>query len=233
MKNLGYTAAFCVFLLAQYLFIGQILKASEAASPLVFELFAAVMGSVITVCTMALIMRSQMKQETNKEFASRIFDKKLHIYQELLAQVFAIDDDRVILEDEIQTFENQIGVACLVANKQLVSKLAQYMYQLKVYGVMYFRSMNDMQLAAFSEFVVNEKKKANATDSVLCDAKFKLTKPVKGNEIHYFLSLDEFIQGLREDLALIDGDVSHDIEHFVRVPINALNLIAAPNHVDT
>jgi len=231
LKTTVYVVFVAAFLLAQYFFIGKIMDATAEDFPLIYELFAAVIGSVITVIAMAMIMRSQIDRETNKEFASRIFEQKLVIYQELLAIVFSIDDDAVIEEDEVHALENQIGVACLVANKELVSKLAQYMYQLKVYGVLYFRSLNEKQLAAFSEFVEKEQQKDSAEKSVLCDAKFNQKLPIKGNEIHYFLSLDEFIQGLREDLALISGDVSHDIEHFVRTPINPLNIHPMPNKI--
>lgn len=230
-KTIASVLFIAAFLLIQYFFIGKIMKASAADFPLIYELFAAVIGSVITIISMALIMRSQIDRETNKEFASRIFEQKLIIYQELLATVFSIDDDSMIEDEEIHALENQIGVACLIANKELVSKLAQYMYQLKVYGVMYFRSLNQAQLEAFSEFVKNEKLKESAQKSVLCDEKFELDIPIKGNEIRYFLSLDEFIQGLREDLALITGDVSHDIEHFVRTPINPLNIHPTPNKI--
>jgi hypothetical protein len=217
-----------VFLLLQYFFIGQIMDATAEDFPLIYELFAAVIGSVITVISMAMIMRNQIDRETNKEFASRIFEQKIIIYQDLLATVFSIDDDGVLDEEEIHALENQVGVACLVANKQLVSKLAQYMYQLKVYGVLYFRNLDKQQLEAFSNFIKEEKQKKSAQTSVLCDQKFNINVPVEGNEIQYFLSLDEFIQGLREDLALIDGDVSHDIEHFVRTPINPLDVYATP-----
>lgn len=230
-KNTLLTLSIIIFLILQYLFIGKVLAFSEKISPLVYELFAAVIGSIITVIAMALIMRNQIKEETNKEFASSIFERKLEIYQGLLTQVFAIDDDKIIDEDEIHAFENQIGLACLVANKRLVAKLAQYMYQLKVYGVLYFRNMNSEQLARFTSLVEQEKLKENADKSILCEEKFNLSIPVKGNEIQYFLSLDEFIQGLREDLALIDGDVSNDIEHFVRTPINANQLFQNPNQV--
>lgn len=231
-KNIIFLIATGVFLLAQYFFVGEILEASVENHPLVYELFAAVVGSIITVIAMALIMRNQIDHEKHKEFASSIFERKLSIYQELLEIVFAIDDDKIIEDAEIHALENQIGIACLVADKKLVSILSQYIYQLKVYGVLYFRSMNEVQLAEFSAFAEQEKKKPHADASKLCDQKFNQTLPVKGNEIEYFLSLDECIQGLREDLALIEGDVAHHIEHFVRTPINPKQIHAKPNIID-
>ncbi len=231
LKGYRTPIAFFIFILIQYFFIGEVLESAEDVSPLVFEFFAAVMGSVITVGAMALIMQTQVKHETHKEFASRIFEKKLQIYQDLLEKIFSIDDDSVIEEDEIHAVENQIGVACMVANKELVSILAQYMYQLKVFGVLYFRSLNEQQLQVFRSLIEDEKTKL-PEDSILAQHKHDLQAPVAGNEKQYFLSLDEFIQGLREDLAVIDGDVSHSLEHFVRTPINNHGLIPNPNKVE-
>ena len=220
----------CAFLVAQYLFVGEVMEFSEKRSPLVFELFAAVMGSIVTVAAMAVMMKAQHRKDTEKEYASRIFEKKLEIYQQLLHYIFAVDDDNVIDNDEIHKVENQIGIACLVANTDLVSIMSQYMYQLKVYGVLYFRSLTDTQLESFREFAETEKPKT-LEESKLANSKHKLHVPVAGNEVEYFLSLDEFIQGIRDDLDIIEGNVKHDIEHFVRTPINKLNLIPMPNRV--
>ncbi|SMF35614.1 hypothetical protein SAMN02745866_02260 [Alteromonadaceae bacterium Bs31] len=231
IKRYAFTAVIITFLMGQYLFIGQVLSVSESGHPLVFELFAAVMGSIITVAAMALIMKTQIKQETHKEYASRIFEKKLEIYQSLLEALFSIDDDAVMEDKEIHRVENLIGLACLVANKCMVSTMAQYMYQLKVYGVLYFRSMSPAQLEAFSQFINDEKGKPFEL-SKLATSKHAITQETKENEILYFVSLDEFIQAMREDLAIIDGDVKHDIEHFVRTPLNAKGLIPTPNKAE-
>ena len=231
MMRYPYLVGLISFLILQYVFIGQMFRFAANVSPLVFELFAAVMGSIITVVAMALVMRSQMKQETEKEYASIIFDKKLQIYQTLLTHLFSIDDDRLLDESEIHTVENHIGLACLVANRTLVSLMAQFMYQQKVYGVLYYRSLNEQQLADFREFVESEKKQ-DVSISKLADPKYSLKLPVLGNEKSYFVSLDEFIQGIREDLAIVEGDVRNDIEHFVRTPINPKNLIPTPNLIN-
>lgn len=231
IQSYVFTSAICVFLLIQYFFIGKVLLFSEGRSPLVYELFAAVMGSIITVGSMALILRTQIKHETQKEYASKIFEKKIEMYQSLLEALFSIDDDSIMEPKEIHRVENLIGLACLVANKHQVSLMAQFMYQLKVYGVLYFRSLSEVQLQSFKNFVDEEKCKPMEF-SKLANHKYALATPVSGNEISYFLSLDEFIQGLRDDLAIIDGDVSHDLEHFVRTPLNAQGLFANPNRAE-
>ncbi len=219
-----------IFLIVQYLFVGEIMVVAAEQSPLVFELFAAVMGSIVTVAAMAVMMKAQAKQDTQKEYSSRIFEKKLEIYQELLHLLFSIDDDNRIDFDEIHRVENQIGIACLVANTRLVSLFSQYMYQLKVYGVLYFRSMTSSQLENFRDFADEERKKPFEL-SKLAYSKHVLTEPVENNEVSYFVSMDEFIQGIRDDLNIIEGNVMHDVEHFVRTPIDKHGLFTSPNIV--
>jgi hypothetical protein len=207
------------------------MRMAETISPLVFELFAAVMGSILTVTAMALMMKAQAQQDKEKEFSARIFEKKLELYQKLLNTIFLIDDDDLIEKQEVQEVENQIGVCCLVANVDLVSLFAQYLYQLKIYGVLYFRSMTPKQLANFREFVVDEKQKS-LEHSKLANAKHLIKAQIEGNEADYFVSLDEFIQGIRDDLAMVEGNVKYDIEHFVRTPIDKYSLFKNPNNVD-
>lgn len=230
-RNQLFWSAICVFLLIQYFFIGDMMRMAETISPLVFELFAAVMGSILTVTAMALMMKAQSQQDKEKEFSARVFEKKLELYQELLNTLFLIDDDDLIEKQEVQEVENQIGVCCLVANVDLVSLFAQYLYQLKIYGVLYFRSMTPKQLDNFREFVIKEKKKS-LEHSKLANHKHLIGNSPEGNEFEYFVSLDEFIQGIRDDLAVVQGNVKFDVEHFVRTPIDKYNLFKNPNNVD-
>lgn len=220
-----------IFLIVQYLFIGDVMRMSEQNHPVVYELFAAVMGSIVTVAAMALMMRAQSRQDKENEFSARIFEKKLELYQQLLNTIFSIDDDNIIEKKEVQKVENQIGVACLVANQNLVSLFSQYLYQLKIYGVLYFRSMTERQLENFRNFVQEELTK-DLDHSKLSNNKHLINLPVLGNESRYFVSLDEFIQGIRDDLAVVEGNVAFDIEHFVRTPIDHYQFFKNPNQVD-
>lgn len=218
-------------ILSLYLFIGQFLKFAEERSPLVFELFAAIMGSIVTVSAMALMMRIQGRQETRKEFSARLFDRKLAIYQQLMEAIFTADDDNVISREEIQSIENTIGLACLVANADLVSVFSQFLVQVKVYGVLYFRSLTPTQLEHFAGWVEAEQAAPEAESKLAVD-KFALPQAVRGNERDFFVSLDDVVQGMREDLAVVEGNVQQDIEHFVRTPYDAQSMIKDPNVVD-
>lgn len=143
-----------------------------------------------------------------------------------------MDDDSLINRQEISDIENCIGGCSLVASEELVGLLSQFMYQLKVYGVVYRRNMTDEQRTHFGEFVEQEKQKTDPGDSHLALCKWQLTMPVKGQEDQYFVSLDELIQGIRYDLAVVEGNIKHDLELFIRTEYDKYKLISRPNVVN-
>jgi len=195
------------------------------------EILAAVLGSVIVVASMVIMLRLQAQQDKEREFSSTLFESKLEIYERLLATLFEADDDNRISKDEVQDVENQIGVACLVANRDLVSMFAQFTYQFKIYGVLYFRSMTEVQRQHFARFVENEVTQEPFV-SLLAYGKQGLDVNPKTNPEAYFLSLDELIQGIRSDLAVVEGNIRHSVEHFVSVGYDQFRMIKDPNMVD-
>lgn len=195
------------------------------------EILAAVLGSVIVVASMAIMLRLQAKQDKEREFSSTLFERKLQIYEKLLATIFEADDDNRISKSEVQEVENQIGVACLVANEELVSMFAQFTYQFKIYGVLYFRSMTDDQREHFIRFVAYAITKDKHT-SRLAFNKHNLGIDPHSDPEAFFLSLDELIQGVRSDLAVVEGDIKRSVENFVQFGYDHFRMMKEPNIVD-
>lgn len=231
-KDTAFWIFVSVFVVVGYLAIGDLLEFAKGKSPIVSEFISAVFGSIITVAAMAVMLRMQSRQEQHREFSSRLFDRKLELYTDLLNTVFACDDDNLIEKDEIQEIENKVGVCCLVASEDLVSVFSQFVYQIKVYGVLYYRSMVTEQIEHFSKFVDSELNMNDPIGSKLAVCKYNLALPVSGNEMDYFVSLDDCIQMIRKDLAVVEGNVRKDIEHFVRTEIDKYNIMKDPNVVD-
>jgi hypothetical protein len=48
----------------------------------------------------------------------------------------------------------------------------------------------------------------------------------------YFVSLDNIIQLIREDLSVVEGDIEALIENFVQMPMDKFKLMKNPNIVD-
>lgn len=193
------------------------LLAAGLKSPLVFELFAGILGTILTVAALALMFNMQSRQETHKEFSTKLFTTKLEIYRSLLDDIFCADDDTKMTEVEVHAIENKIGLACLVANEELVSIFAQFLIQVKLYGVPYYRKMDKEQIGLFAELVQDDKKKSSV-ESILSRSNQRMSKPVEDHTHEYFVTLDNVIQGMREDLAVVEGNVQQEIEHFVRTP---------------
>ena len=221
-----------VFIAVSIVSVDRILKFGEQVNPFIYEFYAGILGSVITVAAMTVVVRLQSQHDKQREFSSRLFEKKIELYSDLLSAIFTIDDDNIITMQETQNIETKVGNACLVASAPLVSTMSQFVYQLKIYGVLYVRSMQPEQLEHFIDFVETEKAKRNPHDSLLSLQKTLLTIPVRGNEMTYFISLDEVVQEIRNDLNVVEGDVRQEVEHFVRMPYNHYDMIKDPNLVD-
>ena len=203
----------------------------ESLSVFTQAILSAVLGSIIITASMVIMMRFQTRVDKEKEFSSTLFERKLLIYEKLLSLIFEMDDDNIISKNEVQDIENHIGLACLVANQNLVSMFSQFLVQLKFYGVLYCRSMTDRQKEHFRDLIDSELKK-NKSESFLYDQK-KLISLKKNSEIDiYFLSLDQLIQEIRKDLSVVEGDVQSCIEHFIMYPYDKYNMVKNPNYVD-
>ena len=127
---------------------------------------------------------------------------------------------------EIQDIENRIGETALVASSVLVSGFSQFMCQLKIYGTMYPRSMSKKQVEHFVSFF-------NENPNYLSFSKVKNQEPItKENFELLFISLDNLVQLIREDLSVVEGDVQEILERFVDLPIDKFKLMRNPNIVD-
>ena len=221
-----------IFVIFSYLILKELFQYATTQPVIVSELLSATFSTIITVAAMSVMLKFQSKQDKDKEYASQLFDRKLSIYIDLLYLIFEADDDNYISYDEIIKIENKIGTACLISNENLVSTFSQFMIQLKIYGVIYYRSMDKEQHDHFSKFIKKEKNRSDIHNSSLARQKFKLSLDVEGNESIYFLSLDDIVQDIREDLAIIGGDVKDEIEHFITMDINKYNMMKNPNIVN-
>ncbi len=164
-----------------------------------------ILGSVITIALMLILLQFQMRSEQEKDFKGRLFERKLDLYREFLVLVFSIDDDNIIDQSEITEVENKVGELSLVASSSLIQTCATFVVQLKSYGVMYTRSMTQMQSEHYSNNM---------------------------GSVSDFVSLDNLVQAIRLDLSVVEGDVSQTIEQYVGIPFDRFRMVKDPNVVD-
>jgi hypothetical protein len=172
---------------------------------------------------MSIVIKIQSSQEKEKEFASHLFERKIAIYQELLQILFKADDDNILSDAEIQDIENKIGEAAIVAHARLVSCFSQFMMQLKIYGCLYPRSMSAGQRMHYIALLQNA--------SFLCQGKNR-QKIALENFDGLFVTLDDLLQGIREDLDVVEGNIKADVSRFVSMPIDSFGMKRNPNIID-
>lgn len=152
-----------------------------------------------------ILMQYQMQSEERKDFKTMLFDKKLELYREFLGLVFKMDDDNMISREEVQEVENKVGELALVAGNDLVNVCAIFIVQLKSYGVLYTRSMVQKQIENYEMNI---------------------------GSVNDFVSLDDLVQAIRDDLSVVEGDVSNLLEKFVNIQYDRFNMIKDPNTID-
>lgn len=193
-----------LFLLVSYLVFDWLLPI-QTLPPFGVNVIVSILGSVITIALMMILMQYQMQSEERKEFKTMLFDKKLELYREFLGLVFKMDDDNMISRDEVQEVENKVGELALVAGHDLVNICAVFIVQLKSYGVLYTRSMVQKQKEHYEKNI---------------------------GSLHGFISLDDLVQAIRNDLSVVEGDVSNVLEKFVNIQYDRFKMIKDPNNVD-
>lgn len=216
-----YAAIFAIF---AFLFLHLFFK--QGVSDFTIEILAATLGASFTVAAMMVVMKIQSRHEREGEFEKRLFDKKITMYQTILELVFKMDDDNIIDKEEIEEVENKIGEAAMVASSNLVSVFSQFIVQLKMYGTLYPRSMTKKQIVHFVDYF-------NKHTEYLALIYKDLEIPLKEDTFdEYFISLDNVVQSIREDLSVVEGDIQEMLEHFVEMPMDKFKLMKNPNIVD-
>ncbi|NOQ91174.1 MAG: hypothetical protein GQ552_00495 [Flavobacteriaceae bacterium] len=216
-----YAAVFAIF---AFLFLHLFFK--QGVSDFTIEILAATLGASFTVAAMTVVMKIQSRHEREGEFAKRLFDKKIDMYQNILELVFKMGDDNIIDKEEIEEVENKIGEAAMVASSKLVSVFSQFIVQLKIYGTLYPRSMTKKQIEHFVDYFNKHKEYLSL---IYKDLEMPLEE---GTFDEYFISLDNVVQSIREDLSVVEGDIQEMLEHFVEMPMDKFKLMKNPNIVD-
>jgi len=216
-----YAAVFAIF---AFLFLHLFFK--QGVNDFTIEILAATLGASFTVTAMMVVMKLQSRHEREGEFAKRLFDKKIEFYQTILEVIFKMDDDNIIDKEEIEEIENKIGEAAMVASSELMSAFSQFVVQIKIYGCLYPRSMDKKQIKHFVKYFTKHK-------DFLANIYQNMEIPLEEDTFdQYFISLDNLVQSIRQDLSVVEGDIQEMLEHFVEMPIDKFKLLRNPNIVD-
>ena len=194
------------------------------------DMLSAALGAVLTVAAMALIMRMQSRSETEKDFLGSLFNDKLNMYSDFLSSAFESDDDNILDKDEISVLENKAGTISLIASRELVGVLSQFIFQLKTFGCMYERSLTQIQRNSFVDMVKSGELKLALSKRI--QKEFPENNDLNQNLEWYFVTLDDLVQAMRKDLSVVDGNIRSMIDNFVSPKYDHKKMIKDPNFVD-
>ena len=99
---------------------------SRTISNLTVENMAAVLAVVLVVASVGVTMHFQNEVERKRQFKIEILRIKLGLYEKLLNCIMKSDDDHEIIDDELEEMRNLSSVAALVASKELLEALANF-----------------------------------------------------------------------------------------------------------
>ena len=242
LTDLAILVGFAIFMAWSFVFMGKMFDlVSRPGVPLfAYEILAAVTGSFITVLATGTLLHFQSSRAQLNQLSEAVFLRKLQIYQDLLGRIFRADDDNLLTKEEILRIEDSIGVACLVANERVVALLSQFSYQIKVYGVVYFRSLaktpepgKPCPLEHFTNAVVDAKARAATGKETWLQCLPKDPALAANMTVEEcFVSLDRIVQAIREDLQVVGGDIQGRIEQFMSIGYDPHGLIREPNVIE-
>lgn len=98
-----------------------------------YEMFAAVLGVIITAIITMILLRGQSDNDVERERASKVFEEKLRIYQEYLQTLYDVIKDGSLSDEEKMQLEFQTSYVamhcspCYIASvSTAVKKIIEY-----------------------------------------------------------------------------------------------------------
>ena len=105
---------------------------SRSLTDLAIELMAAAVAVVLVVASVGVTIHFQSKAETERQYRVCLFENKMKVYTKFLETTAkSDDDDRKIVNKEVDEIRNQARVAAMLASKELVVCLADFVANLE------------------------------------------------------------------------------------------------------
>ena len=89
-----------------------------------YEMFAAVLGVIITAIITMILLRGQSDTDIERERAAKIFEEKLKIYQEYLHTLCEVVKDRSLSDEEKMLLEFQTSYVAMHCDSQYIATVS-------------------------------------------------------------------------------------------------------------
>ena len=107
---------------------------TRGVSDLTVEILAAVLAVVLVVASVGVTIHFQNRSETEREYRVELFKHKVSMYEQLLVDIAAADDDDRIEPEEIENIRNLAIKASLVSSRELIQVLAEFVARVEAEG---------------------------------------------------------------------------------------------------
>ena len=107
---------------------------TRGVSDLTVEILAAVLAVVLVVASVGVTIHFQNRSETEREYRVELFKHKVIMYEQLLVDIAAADDDDTIDHHEIEQIRNMSIKVSLVSSTKLIKVLAEFVSRIEKDG---------------------------------------------------------------------------------------------------
>ena len=98
-----------------------------------YEMFAAVLGVIITAVITMILLRGQSDTDIQREREAKIFEEKLRIYQEYLRTLCEVVEDGSLSEEDKNRLEFQTSYVAMHCRPEHIAKVSQGVKELIAY----------------------------------------------------------------------------------------------------
>ena len=105
-----------------------------------YEMFAAVLGVIITAVITMILLRGQTNNDVERERDAKVFEEKLRIYQDFLQKLQDVIKDHTLSDEEKTLLQFQASYVAMHCEPECIQKVSESVKQ--IFG-MYVQQCKD------------------------------------------------------------------------------------------
>ncbi len=153
---------------------------SRSPTDLAIELMAAALAVVLVVASVGVTIHFQSKAETERQYRVCLFENKMKVYTQFLEVTAKSDDDDKIENHEIDEIRNQARVAAMLAERQLVVCLADFVDNLERTKNLYMEDPE--RKGAFQQVIISMREDLGVVDETTVEAMWAIRRLVRTSQ---------------------------------------------------
>ena len=150
---------------------------SQSLTDLAIELMAAALAVVLVVASVGVTIHFQSKAETERQYRVCLFENKMKAYTQFLKITAKSDDDDKIENQEVDEIRNQARVAAMLAERELVVCLADFVANLERTRNLHME--DPKRKGAFQQVIISMREDLGVVDETTEEAKQAIRRLVR------------------------------------------------------